>query len=365
MAYAPSANGLYTNNLHTMNRGSHVQLARARAGSVTVGRILRRSSIPLAALTLALVAAGCHVPGTSSASILPSGQTLTVAVVPGIENVPLQVATQDGLFEQQGIAVTIEDYPSAAEAYNALTQGKADVADGDYTSFFFAIAKQQAQLKLITDGYDASADTMQVLALPSSGINSPQDLAGRVVATPEAQVAPFSNTFPHSIDSLATQTVLQTDGINPAQITWREMPENKMIAALKDHQVNAIVATDPLIIEAETQLGAQEVLDACSGVTANLPLSGYFSTASFASQHGAALQAFRAALTTAQSDSGQRSNVQSVLRGEDMSTLYADLVNIGQYPAFLNVGQVQRIADLMYDSGMIITPVSVQGLLIK
>jgi NitT/TauT family transport system substrate-binding protein len=332
---------------------------------VTIGRVLRRSSIPVAVFSLALAAAGCHVPGTSSGSALPSGQTLTVAVVPGIETAPLEVAEQDGLFKQHGIAVTIEDYPSLDAAYNALTARKADVADGDYTSFFYAIAKGAARLQMITDGYDASSGTMQVLALPSSGITSPQGLLGRRVATPEAQVAPYSTTFPYSIDTLATETVLQTDGVNPADITWDEMPENQMITALKDHQVAAIVATDPLIIEAETQLGAQEVLDACSGVTANLPLSGYFSTASFASQHTAALQAFRTALSTAQSDSGQRNNIQSVLRGEGMSTLYADLVDIGQYPAFLNVGQVQRIADLMYETGMIIAPISVQGLLIK
>ncbi len=340
-----------------------MQLASVRARSVTIGRVLRLSSIPLAAFALALAATACHVPGTSG-SALPSGQTLTVAVVPGIETAPLEVAAQDGLFKQQGIAVTIKDYSSLDAVYSALTAGKADVADGDYTAFFYAIAKG-AQLKMITDGYDASSGTMQVLALPSSGINSPQGLIGKRVATPEAQVALYSTTFPYNIDTLAAETVLQTDGVNPADITWDEMPQDQMITALKDHRVAAIVATDPLIIEAETQLGAQEVLDACSGVTANLPLSGYFSTASFASQHTAALQAFRAALTTAQSDSGQRSNVESVLRGEGMSTLYADLVNIGQYPAFLNVGQVQRIADLMYDSGMIITSISVQSLLIK
>ena len=342
-----------------------MQLARTRARSVTIGRLLRRSSIPLAAMSLALAAAGCHVPGTSSGAVLPSGQTLTVAVVPGIDTVPLQVAGQKELFKQQGVSVTIRDYPSVFDAYNALTHGKVDVAEGDYTSFFFGIANRGAQLKLVADGYDASAGTMQVLALPSSGINSPGQLAGKTVGTPEAQVAPFSNTFPYSMDTLATETVLQTEGVNPAGITWDEMPENKLITALKDHQVNAIVATDPLIIEAETQLGAQEVLDACSGVTANLPLSGYFSTASFAGQHSAALQAFRTALTTAESDAGQRSNVQSVLRGQEMSPLDADLVNIGQYPSFLNVGQVQRIADLMYDSGMIVSPVSVQGLLVK
>jgi NitT/TauT family transport system substrate-binding protein len=332
---------------------------------VTLGRLLRRSSIPLAALSLALLAAGCHVPGTSSASALPSGQTLTVAVVPGIDTVPLQVASRQGLFKQQGIGVTVRDYGSVADAYNALLAGKVDVAGGDYTSFFYGIANKGAPLKLVTDGYDASAGTMQVLALPSSGIDSPLDLAGKTVGTPEAQVEPPSNIFPYSIDTLATETVLQTDGVPPADVNWEPMPQDKMIAALKDHQVDAIVATDPLIIEAETQLGAQEVLDSCSGVTASLPLSGYFSTASFASQHGAALQAFRSALTTAESDSAERSNVQSVLRGEGMTAVNADLVNIGQYPAFLNVGQIQRIADLMYESGVISTPISVQGLLAK
>ena len=54
-----------------------------------------------------------------------------------------------------------------------------------------------------------------------------------------------------------------------------------------------------------------------------------------------------------------------MLRGEHMPSLDADLVNIGQYPTFLNVGQVQRIADLMYDSGMITSPVSVQSLALK
>lgn len=339
--------------------------AQARAQNVTSGRVLRRLSISLTLLALVLAAAGCHVPGTSSPSALPPGQNLTVAVVPGIQTVPLTVAIKDGLFGQQGIGVSVHDYPSVDAAYNALVQGKADVAAGDYTSFFYAVAKGQARLRLIMDGYDAAAGTMQVLTLPSSGINSPQELKDKTIATPAAQVAPYSPTFPYSIDTLATESVLQSDGVSTSDVTWQPMPENQMLGALRDHQVSAILATEPLIIEAETQLGAQEVLDSCSGVTANLPLSGYFSTASFAGQHAAALQAFRAALTTAQSDAAQRSNVQSVLLAEHMAPLDADLANIGQYPTFLNVGQVQRIADLMWDSGMITAPVSVQTLVLK
>jgi NitT/TauT family transport system substrate-binding protein len=327
---------------------------------------MRRTGVFLALLSLLFAATACHVPGTSSPAALPPGQDLTVAVVPGIDNVPLTVAVKDKLFSQQGIGVSVEDFPSVADVYNALTQGKVDIAGGDYTSFFYGIATNEPRLRLVTDGYDATTGTVQILALPSSGITSPQDLANRVVATPPApEQAMQSTTFPYSIDQLAAESVLQADGVSPAQITWDPMPANQMISALKDHQVSAILVTDPLIIQAETELGAQEVLDACSGVTANLPLSGYFTMQSFARKHGAALQAFRTALTTAQGDAAMRGNVQSVLRGEHMSVLEADLVNVGEYPTFLNVGQVQRIADLMYDTGMIAAPVSVQSLLIK
>jgi NitT/TauT family transport system substrate-binding protein len=322
-----------------------------------LGHVARWPARVLALLSLALAATGCHVPGTSSA---PSGSSqLTVAVVPGIDTAPLMVGVKEGLFAQHGIALTVKDYPSVAAAYGALESGSADIAAGDYTSFFYSIATGQASLRLIADGYDAGPGTIQVLTLPGSGITSPQDLAGQAVATPQAQVAPAS------IETLAGQSALQSDGVNASDVTWREVPQSEMISALENHQVSAILATDPQIIEAQTQLGAVELLDASSGVAANLPLSGYFSTTGFAGHDHAALQAFQAALSSAQAAAGLRSNVQSVLVSEHMTTLDAALANIGQYPTFVNIGQVQRVADLMYDTGMIANPISVSSLLLS
>jgi NitT/TauT family transport system substrate-binding protein len=339
-----------------------MQLARADVRAGLLGRALRRSG-PALALGLALVAAGCHVPGTSNSPA--GGGQLTVGIVPGIETAPLIIAVDDGLFRQQGLTVTVKQFSSQAQVYTALTNGTVDVADGDYTSFFSGISQGQ-KLTFLMDGYDAATGTMQVLTLPGSPITSPQTLAGRVVGTPEpALPGPQQQGFPDNIETLAAQSVLQSDNVSPGSVTWKPFPENGLLNALKNHRVPAILATDPLIIEAETQLGAVEVFDACNGVTANLPLSGYFSTAAFAGQHGAALTAFRTALTTAQSDAAMRSTVQSVLRGENMTTQESALVNIGQYPTFVNTGQVQRVADLMYTSGMIINPVLVQSLLLR
>jgi NitT/TauT family transport system substrate-binding protein len=339
-----------------------MQLAHADVRVGVLGRALRRSA-PALALGLALVAAGCHVPGTSNQPA--GGGQLTVAVVPGIDTAPLMVAVDDGLFRQQGLTVTVKQYSSVSQVEDALQNHTVDVAAGDYTSFFYEIARG-AQLTLVMDGYDAAAGTMQVLTLPTSGISSPEDLKGRTVGTPEQAAAHlYSQSFPYNIETLAAQSALQGDGVSTDSVTWREIPESGLLNALKNGRVGAILVTDPLILQAETQLGAVEVFDACSGVTANLPLSGYFSTTTFAGQHGAALRAFRTALITAQSDAGTRSTVQSVLRTEDMTSQEAALVDVGQYPTFVNVGQVQRVADLMSDTGMITSPISVQSLLLK
>jgi NitT/TauT family transport system substrate-binding protein len=140
---------------------------------------------------------------------------------------------------------------------------------------------------------------------------------------------------------------------------------NQLVTALQRHEVSAIVATDPQITQAETRLGAVELLDSCSGVTADLPLAGYFSMSAFARAHPAALADFRAAILAAQASSGNRSTLQPVLRAEGMTAEETALFNTGQYPAFVSVGQIQGVADLMYTSGMISSPVSVRSMLAK
>ena len=337
------------------------------------GGTLRRPGIILVSACLALFATGCHIPGTGAAAGGQSGgqtgggQQITVAVVPGFENAPLQVGVKDGLFAQQGLDVTVQTYQTLQQAYAALSSGQAEVISGDYSGLLYTQARaHRARLRLIADGYDATPGLMEVLTLPGSSITVPQDLQGMKVATPPRQLAPFSASAPYNIETLATESALQSDGVSPSSVAWQAMAPSSMIAALRDHKVSAIVATEPYILQAQTQLGAIELLDACSGVTAGLPLSGYFTSAAFARGHAAALHAFQAALNAAKASSAQPGTVQSVLRTlPEMSSREASLVTIGQYPTFLSVGQVQRVADLMYGTGMINTTLSVKSLVLR
>jgi NitT/TauT family transport system substrate-binding protein len=317
------------------------------------------------ALSVAVLASGCHVPGTSAGGG-GGGATITVAAVPGIDNAPLSVGVQQGLFRQYGLNVVVKDYDSLRDEYRALTGGQAQIAAGDYTSFFYAQATSHTKLRLIADGYDAASDSVAILTLPNSPVKTPQQLPAqpRGVATPMAQLAPLSTAVPYNIETLAADEVLQNDGVSPSSVKWSPMSAEDMIGALRTGRVSAILASEPYILQAEKQLGAVEVVDASNGVTSGLPMSGYFSLASYANANPSAVQAFAKALNQAQTECAQRGPVQSVLSNlTGMKSGDSALVTLGTYPTSLNVGQIQRLALLMYDSGMIRSQVSVNSMI--
>jgi NitT/TauT family transport system substrate-binding protein len=337
---------------------------------VHVSTRVSASGVALGIAALALLASACQATGSAATGQAPSGTSITVGVVPGADNAPLRVAVNDGLFSQHGLNVTIKTYSSLTPEFQALTSHQIDVAAGDYVDFFYEQATGKASLHLVADGYDATPGIMEVLTLPGSGVTTPGDLAGKTVATPPAQLIPPTggnsyahDNVPYSQETLATESVLQSDGVSPATITWKPTPAQNLVQELESKQVKAILATEPYVLQAESQLGAVEVLDSLSGETASLPLAGYFSLASYNRAHASAVGAFQAALSTAQADSAMRGPVQAVLPSfTGMKAQQASLVTLGSYPTFLNVGQVQRVAELMYDSGMISNPLNVNAL---
>jgi NitT/TauT family transport system substrate-binding protein len=318
-----------------------------------------------AVLLTAMLASGCHVLGIGASGAAGESGSITVAVAPGIDSAPLQVGVQDGLFQQHGVKVTVKPYQSIGAEVQALTSGQAQIAVGDYTDFFYAQANGRVSLSLIADAYDAAASSVAILALPGSKVTTPQQLAGLSggVATPPVAMIPYSAAAPYNIQTLAAEEVLQNDGVSPSSVTWTPTPGQDMLGALRTGHVKAILVSEPYILQAEEELGAVEVVDASSGVTSGLPLSGYFSLATYAHANPSAVQAFQVALAQAQADCAQRGPVQAVLPGlTGMSAADASLVTLGTYPTSLNVGQVQRVATLMYDSGMITSPINVSAL---
>ena len=329
----------------------------------------RTVAAAIGTLAAAALAAGCSVAGASPGSPADGTTTITVAAAPGVDDAPLYLAVKDEIFQSAGLNVKITSYQSVSQELQALADGKVDVAAGDYVDFFYAEAHSKLNLRIVADGYHAAPGVMEVLTLPGSGITAPQQLEGKTVGTPEPQVIPVQKDAPYSLETVATQSALENDGVNLAQlpndrqVKWRPMPSADLINALADHQVSAILVQEPYIYEAESRLGAVEVLDSCSGATASLPLSGYFATGSFAHKNPDAVEDFRSALQRAQAVAVQPGPVEAVLaHNSGMSMETASLVTIGAYPTSLDAASLQRVAGLMFNFSVLGQTLNVAGM---
>jgi NitT/TauT family transport system substrate-binding protein len=332
----------------------------------TTGRPPRRSrpgAAVVAGLGALLLAAGC---ASGSAGGSQASGIITVAAVPGVDNVPLFLAQQKGLFHSAGLDVEIRTYSSVNAEVSALLSGKVDLAAGDYGPFLLAESQQKTPaIKIVADGYDAASGVLEVLTLPNSPITSPQDLELKKIGAPStAMLATTVEGKPDSLSTAAATSVLGSFGVDT--VTWDAMTPSAEVTALKNHQVSAILVGEPYIYQAESELGAVAVFDACSGATADLPLSGYFATAGFAQRNTGALASFKSALQKAQADSAMTGPVESILpHYAGISSAEAAVLTIGSYPSSTDAGSLQRVSQLMFDEGMLTNPVNVNNEVVK
>jgi NitT/TauT family transport system substrate-binding protein len=345
---------------------------QARRGG-RAGRSGRRAAGAGAAAAGLILVAGCQFPGfSSSAAAGPTASgTITVAAPSEVADAPLYIGLKDGLFSRAGLTVHIVSASSVPQEVAALRNGSADIAFGGYADMFFAQEQRPApNLLAVADGYDAGPNVMEVLTLPNSGILKPKDLVGRTVGTAQQQGMPLRNQknkpIPYSTDTVATWSVLSSDNVDGGKVRWDPMPANHLVSALKSGRVAAILATEPTIYEAESQLGAVPVLDSCTGATANLPLDGYFTTNSYAGRSAQAVAAFRGALEKAQAQAAMAAPLQTALtKSTGLQAQAAAMITVGTYPTTLSAANLQRVVNLMFNFGALPKQFNVPSIVAK
>jgi len=279
------------------------------------------------------------------------GNTITIAAVPGVENAPIYLAKKEGLFAAAGLKnVVIKTYSTQAAALNAIQTAQADIAASDFGTIFYQQA-QSHDLRILGDGYDAGPGVLEILTLPNSSIKTPLNLAGQRVGLPSDSVLPglASSSGPISLDAAAATQVLQNYLGNYAEsVQWVPMPQAQEVRELEQHTLKAILVSEPYIYQAESQAGAIEVLDACSGSTSGLPLAGYVAMNAWVKENPAAVTDFQQALANAQSNASMTGQVQQLLpTTTGISAQAADLITIGSYPTSTSVLGLERVVRLM------------------
>ncbi len=333
-------------------------MRHSRAGRLA---LIVVSVLPLAALTVA-----CGSSGTSSGTSPSSGgasapaagsaagTSVVVGALPVIDTAGLQVALKEGFFKQAGLDVTVKPVTQSTAAIPDLLHGSIDViGGGNYVSFFEAQANGTFPVQILAPAIDCTADTYGVVAMPSSGITKPADLAGKTIAVNLTQ----------NVQTLTTSAVLAADGVGASSLRYVQVPFPDMGAALQANRVDAISAVEPFL-SAALAAGGRLVTSTCTGPMAGFPLSGYMTTQSWAQQHAAAARAFQQALEKGNAYADAHPGVVRALLPTytRLTAKAAAGMPLGTYPATLATAPMQRVATLMKGGGLA-TPSDVASML--
>jgi NitT/TauT family transport system substrate-binding protein len=329
-------------------------LSRRLSLSSRPSRARRRAVAATASCAIALLAAACSA---SSAGMGTVSGTITIAAAPGIDDAPLWLAQEKGLFAAAGLHVVIKDFGSQGQELAAIETGSAQIAASDYGNIF---AHQQVtpNLKLLADGYDAGTASVEILSLPKYKVRTALDLEGAPIGLPsDSAVGTTSTGVPESLYVAAAREVMSNYLASGADVlAWQRMSQQKEISELSSGELHAILLTEPYVYDAEATLGATPVLDVFSGGTATLPISGYVAISSWVKKNATAVADFQAAIEQAQSDAAMTGPIQQVLPklpGAGITTQEAHMVSVGSYPTTTNIGALQRVTELMSTESML------------
>ncbi|HTW04486.1 MAG TPA: ABC transporter substrate-binding protein [Streptosporangiaceae bacterium] len=307
-----------------------------------------------AALAVAVTAAG-RSPARSSARG-PEHASITVGVVPSTDTAPLLIAIERGYFKRQGLTVTTKIVADVSTAAAPSRQsGRIDIVAGGYVSYFEAAARG-AKITVVAAASQCAGNTLNVLVAPKSKITTPAGLAGKTIAV----------NLTGNMPTLTINALLSDQGVNPAGITYVQIPFASMPAALAAGQVDAISEAEPYITETEGE-GATSVLAQCQGSTVDMPLTGYFASRAWVRAHPEAALAFQRAIGEAQAAADKDPGLvrQLIPAFTGISADVADRISLPYYPPGLDAAQLERVVALMRSAGLVGGSFNVMPLLLR
>jgi NitT/TauT family transport system substrate-binding protein len=309
----------------------------------------------IAAIAAAGTLAGCGAAGgTASASTNQLEQrTITVDSVPAAEEGGLYVAQAQGFFRQQGLTVKINSITGGEASIPDLQAGRAQLVAANYVSFILAqmagrFGAEPVSLRIIAAGSEIQPGTEALYVMPHSKYQTVAELA-------KAHAKVGLNTA-NDIGDVMLGALLTVNGYKLSAI--RQVTPKAgfpaLVSMLPEGKIDAAWLPQPLAEIAEQEYGAVPIADFDQGSVQNFPFTGYMGTTQWIKAHPHTVAAFLTAL-----DEGQqladtdRSAVEAAMEQyTGITPIIADTMAIDTYPLEMDVPQLQRVADSMYEFGL-------------
>jgi NitT/TauT family transport system substrate-binding protein len=307
-------------------------------------------------LVIALLAlSGCGGVAATAGSTSPNGlqkTTLNVAVVPAVDSAGFFVALRQGLFKKLGLTVNYTPAVSSDVVIDQQVAGKYDITGGNYVSYIQHYVNKHQPLEIIAEGSVMQQGTQAIYTMPGSKITTLAELKGHLLGI----------NAPLNINYLLAASVLTENGIKLSQVRFptAPIPFPQMAAELAAGKIDAAAMPEPFATAAEQQYGAVELSDLNQGATEQFPIQGYVVTKAWAQQNPGTLRAFVTAVSQGQEIADtSRSSVEKAMEtlngppNGQVQPIVAAVMAVNIYPTAIDKVRIQRVADVMYQFGLL------------
>ncbi|WP_137046354.1 ABC transporter substrate-binding protein [Pseudolabrys sp. FHR47] len=227
-----------------------------------------------------VLAAAVHAPAFAQTKI-------SVGYIPAMDFLPAFVAKEQGLFEKNGLDVTLKPIVLASNVASAMTAGDVQIGLGTGPNMMMA---NEGGLDLVAV-YGLTRDTKQnpivgLIARKGSGIKTAADLVGKKIAVPGL----------NSVVHIFAMEWVAKNGVNPNKVTFIELPLPQMGSVLKGGLVDAIAVIEPFRGGILRDPDSVLVANIASDLRDNMMMGYWQSLRSWAKANPGAVKAFRASM---------------------------------------------------------------------
>ncbi len=336
-----------------------------------INKLLYCLAAGIPVVTLAACSSGSGSGGGVASGPPPEQSTITIDMVPTADAAGVYIAQDDGYFAQQGLTVKIVPINGGEYGVGDLQTGKAQLIEGNYVSFILAqIAGTFAapnptnpkqtepaapiNMRLIADSSQMQPGNQGLYVLPSSPYKTVQQLV-------QHHVQVGVNSL-HNIGSVLLGSLLASNGYKVSALQQSPQILPLMPMLLAQHKISAAWLPEPFATEAEQQYGAVQLADFDQGSLQSFPIGTVAGSDSWVQTHPKTIAAFLRAYNEGQqvADTNRAAVEAALVKNKVAPTAeIAATMTLDTYPLVMDVPVMQRVADAMYQFGLISKPYSI------
>jgi NitT/TauT family transport system substrate-binding protein len=295
----------------------------------------------------------------------PEVSSIVLDIVPTGDTAGIYIAQDDGYFARQGLTVKIVPVNGAQYGLGNLQTGNAQLIEGNYVSFILAQTagrfaapdpanatatepSKPINMRIIADTSQMQPGNQALYVMPNTPYRTVQDLA-RAHATVGVNAL-------HNIGTLLLGSLLASLGhpVNAVEQVLETLPDLPQLLAQR--KIAAAWLPEPLGTEAEQEYGATPLADFDQGALQDFPIGTIAGNTTWVQSHPNTVAAFLRALQQGQqvADTNRAAVEQALLKnGVVPSALIAASMTLPTYPLVMDVPEMQRVPDAMYEFGLL------------